>query len=378
MSNAITWMELVGDTTVDPEEAVKFLEWRFRKDDVVAIRTHGKTWSTWAMPLDMAIDTIRESLEDVAKQVDVYFALNPLKEPFTDENGNYYATSKHGVRKEHVKTWRTLYADIDVKAGSFDNQDDVRRWIESLDVIPGAVVWTQGDKGGCHLYFKTNFTTELDFYDAQEMLWSYLQAQAPEDISVDRLVDVTRVARLPGSTRHASGTEKNAHVTAEYIEDAPVLDRETFDKLVEQPYKETRERQRVTRGSSEGLFAGIEGLAKDSIAGIALRMYLIDRVGEYFTWEEILTEAGWTYYRPDKDGASQWTRPGGEGKSAVVGYTRDDANMSLFSWDQGTGLADLYEIEEPLTMFRVLVRLWFNDDYEAAIKAIMDRRAQNA
>ena len=377
MSNAITWLELAGDASIDPEAAARFIEWKFRKDDVVAVRTHGTKWATWAMPRDEAVETLREGLEESAEREDVYFALNPLKEPYTNDDGKYVLVTSHGVRKEHVKTWRTLFADIDVKPGAFVSQDAVRSWVETLEVPPGAVVWTQADKGGCHLHWKVKGLTDLDFSYAQERWWSYLMSTAPEGVSIDRLVDVTRVARIPGSTRLPKGAEKSAPVIAEYLDSAAV-DRETFDRLTEEPYKETEKRKRRTRGNTESLFTGIEDIAGDSVAGIAFRMALIDRTPDYFTWEEILEAKGWTYLKTESGGAKQWARPGQNRKSATTGHLRDDGNMSLFSWDQETGLADLYEVDETLTMFRVLMRLWFNDDIEATLVEIKRRFTENA
>lgn len=376
MSNAITWMDLNGDPTVDPEAAAKFLEWRFHKDDVVAIRLHQKWWATCAAPRDDAIEILTNSLEEMAANGNVYFALNPVINPIVNKNGNYTVDQEHGVRKEHIKTWRTLFADIDVKTGAFLSQDDVRSWVEGLEVAPGAVVWTQGDKGGCHLYWKVKGLTDLSFPEAQERWWSYLQTTAPEGISIDRLIEDTRVARVPGSTRRPKDTEKISPVIAEYL-DSPILDRETFDRLIEEPFKETEKRKRTTRGNTDTMFTGIENIAGDTVAGIAFRMALIDCTPDYFTWDEILERAGWTYLKTESDGAKQWARPGVNRKSATVGYRREDANMSLFSWDQGTGLADLYEVDETLTMFRVMTRLWFNDDFEAAINEIQRRYNEN-
>lgn len=376
MNTAITWLELAGDASVDPEAAAHFIEWKFRKDDVVAVRTHGTKWATWAMPRDEAVETLREGLEVSAEREDVYFALNPLKEPYTNDEGKYVRVTSHGVRKEHVKTWRTLFADIDVKPGAFVSQDAVRSWVEALEVPPGAVVWTQADKGGCHLHWKVKGLTELDYSEAQKRWWSYLQSTAPEGISIDRLVDVTRVARIPGSTRHPKGAEKSAPVLVEYL-DAPMVDRETFDRLTAEPHRAAQERAEQTRQHSSGLMTGIEGIAPDSVAGIALRMALVERTAEFFTWQEILEAKGWTYLKTEDGGAQQWARPGANQKSATTGHLRDDGNMSLFSWDQATGVADLYEVEEPLTMFRVLLRLWFNDDIEAAFNAVMERYVSN-
>jgi hypothetical protein len=91
------------------------------------------------------------------------------------------------------------------------------------------------------------------------------------------------------------------------------------------------------------------------------------------SWAEILEPYGWTWQRELRDGSNEWARPGRDERSAVVDY-EDSPVMSLLSMADETGLADLKDAGIPLTKYRVLWRLKFNDqDDDSMIKYLIKR-----
>ncbi|MGN6037293.1 hypothetical protein ACP6NG_18160 [Brevibacterium casei] len=83
---------------------------------------------------------------------------------------------------------------------------------------------------------------------------------------------------------------------------------------------------------------------------------------EEVSWEDILTEAGWSYLRTDYDGRDLWVRPGSSQKSAAVNWPENPDVMSLLSDSPATGLFDLKEAGIPLTKYRVALRLIAGDE----------------
>ena len=61
----------------------------------------------------------------------------------------------------------------------------------------------------------------------------------------------------------------------------------------------------------------------------------------------------------------------------MVDWEGSEGNvMSLMSTSRETGLLDLLEAQIPLTKWRVLVRLSFNDDYDAAMKWVDEQNGR--
>lgn len=370
-----TWAEIKGDTTNDPEEAKKFIKWWFREGDIVAVRAmvvDGQKL-TFALPRDDMIDHLtkvheednRTVMDDASAQMrDLYINICPVK-------AEMEMSAKAGIKKADIKTFRGLFADIDCgKTGAFATEADVLAWVETIPFKPGAIVRT--GTGGVHLWWKTKSMNQKDYSVILKRWWSYLTTLVPEGVHIDRLVDTTRVGRLPGATRFPKKDEPCARVTVEYTGADPI-EGDAFDDHTDKPYREFRADMTARSKHEEQIFEDMAEGATPTLGQLALREALIGRCVELVTWEEILTGAGWTYLRTNSDGADLWERPGGHGKSGSTGYPDEEAAMSLHSTDEGTGLADLLSQEVRLSKWRVFLRLTHNDDVRAAERDLLER-----
>lgn len=380
MSNVIQWgKDLIGDTSVDPKATEEFLKWWFRADDIVALRVmkiDGPKISL-AMKRDDLISFITTPDDESGKS---------MLEQASEENRDVYVNVCHvkeekepskteGVKSDDIKGFRGVFADIDCgKTGAFSSPEAVVEWVESLDYRPSAIVRT--GSGGVHLWWKTTKMEQKDFSVIQKRWWSYLNGIAPEGVSIDRLWDVTRIARLPGATRHPKKMELRAQVTVTYT-DAEPLDGETFTKITETPYKHLREDLKKFEAKEDQILLDMAEGATPTIGQLALREALMSRTADLVTWEEILEGAGWRYLGKAGDGSDKWERPGGHGKSANTGYPDERSAMSLHSADEGTGLADLKAQEIKMSKWRVFLRLTHNDDVRAAELDILEREMNN-
>lgn len=339
------YADTIGDISPDPQMADTFLSWFFNGEDVVGIRERkGMSWGTVAFKCD----ALRSDLADVLQNLyesdtEAYFCVSPLKAE--------RAYSRDGIKKGENTSTHILYADIDVKPGSFETTEQARAWIETLAISPGCVV--ESGSGGLHAYWATAEPL------SQERWWAYLTSTLPEGVAVDRLVDATRVLRLPGSIRFM-GDGRQKLVRASYP-DSHVMSAEEFRQLTDGPFRalqEDRERRREAsqKITESALGTGWKALVKE------------DLINEQLSWAEILEPHGWTLHRDCGDHL-QWTRPGKTGeKSATTGFPEESSAMSLMSWAPETRLDDLKDAEIRLTKFRVWLRLEHDDNMTEAMK----------
>lgn len=380
----ITWGELSGisgELVLDSEEAVRQLKWMFEPGDLVhLVNLRPKTTAkkTTVISMGASLEDMVEGLGDVLDKVCVYpwstyVQISPSTEIVTDKGARPDAEKCAGTR--------VLFCDADTgKDGAFKDKAEVQYFIDGLSVSPGLVVWT-GSEGGAHLYWRVDSS---DFDEIREEIkgkkigerwWTWLTAECGrlglDHVRIDRLVDLdTRVLRLAGTIRYPKHEgDVTAPVIAEY-KDAPVVTGELFRELTDGSHEEyardLAERRRMYAARQDEIveITGRRGMWSDLII-----LSMVDELADrYLDWSDILEEYGWTYFREGGDGAEEWTRPGGSGKSATVNWPESpESPMSLFSDDPSTGLADLKEMEVPLTKWTVFLRLVHGDDVWAAL-----------
>lgn len=381
MSDSITFKDLVGEVHHDPEAIGAFLRWWFRKGDLVnatfiregkrkKVITHGAE---------------RDDLIEMLSQEDFksgFLDKADFNSYFTTSASNkvYEQDEEHRPSKADCKALRGVWADVDCKPGVFGGEAELREWIESLAVTPGAIVWT--GSGGAHLYWKVEGLETIPVADVGKRWWGYLNSTTPEGVLIDRLIDVeTRILRIPGTTRFPKEKETIGirPVTVEFTGSDPV-EADVFKKITDEGLKEYNNRTRKTREKLNELNTLTEAYLDGEDLGFWGRMTILGEIEEMasdlITWDEILEGYGWELYRTGSEGRREWARPGKFAKAGVTDWEESPDMLSLFSWSEETGLADLYEADAALTKWRVFLRLVHDDDLESAISDIVERASR--
>lgn len=372
--------DLLGNTEVDHEAAAQHLEFMFDPGDLVHVtgirvdknRLHGKQAGVITMgdPRDDICARIRSgdltslASPEVDNPWNIYYSINPALEIVDGE--------RRRPNRHHASGVRQMFGDIDIKDGAFESEAEIREYIDNLPIQPNCISWT--GSGGAHVSWLVDARDYDAFFadtKAAKKWWAWLTENA-DGRAIDHLVDpLSRVLRLPGTTRWPkSGKELPVQVRAEY-RDVPLLTKAEFDKAVREPYRivseRTEKRKRKDRALHDQSFTAL-GIPMTWGARIAMAAR-DELVEEHFTWDDVLVPHGWTFYKYGGDGSREWTRPGDASsrKSATTDWPDSPEIMKLFSEDEHTGLADLSEAEIPLTKFRVWLRLHHNDDMQSAI-----------
>ena len=383
--SGLTWGEMggAGELSLDVEAAVKHLEWTFFEGDIVHLvnlrpKTKGAKTTVISMGAELTemIDQLRESFDGICVSPwSTYYQIAPSTEVVVNEDGN-----GKGVRpsaRECAGT-RVLFADLDVdKDGAFKDRGEVDRFLDGMSFPPGSRVST--GTGGVHASWRLDYEAsvrlreEMSGRNIGERWWAYLDGEVRRlgiDARIDRLIDLdARVLRLPGTIRfpkHAG--DVTAPVVGEYF-DVPDVSYDKFHELTDPAFEEYEARVKERRAVDENLLGEMLDITErrgkwSTLVLLAEMDALCER---FLSWDEILTEAGWTYFRQGGDGSAEWTRPGGAGKSATVDWPESPEILSLFSSDESTGLWDLHEAEIHLTKWRVFLRLIHGDDMWAAL-----------
>ena len=381
MSDSISFGDLVGEVHHDPEAIGAFLRWWFREGDLVnatfiregkrkKVITHGAE---------------RDDLIEMLSQEDFktgFLDKADFNSYFTTSASNkvYEQDDEHRPTKGDCAGLRGVWADVDCKPGVFGGEDELRVWIESLAVTPGAIVWT--GSGGAHLYWKVEGLETIPVADVGKRWWGYLNSTTPEGVLIDRLIDVeTRILRIPGTTRFPKEKETIGikPVTVEFTGADPI-EADLFKKITDEGLKEYNNRTRKTREKLNELDTLTEAYLDGEDLGFWGRMTILGEIEEMtsdlITWDEILEGYGWEFYRMGSEGRREWARPGKFAKAGVTDWEESPDMLSLFSWSEETGLADLYEADAALTKWRVFLRLVHDDDLESAIADIVERASR--
>lgn len=289
--------------------------------------------------------------------------------------------------KDNIAYVPGLWADIDIKPDSFATEADIIEWLHSLELRPTMICGS--GSGGVHAYWRAHWSEQFD-ENLVERWWSYLDEMAGEGRSIDKLIDSTRMLRLPGtvhfpkltsSSSDASrklGMVKIIELTGQTYGTQQVMD------ISEGAYLRRGERRKKLVGEDAQRRIDGDALAKsllaDKVTGrwklLRAIAYIEDIVNDTYSWDQILEPLGWTFMKQLRDGSNEWARPGRNERSAVVDFEGSPV-MSLLSTSLETGLADLKDAGIHLSKYRVLLRLHYNDDTDALIRAVVGGQKQN-
>lgn len=371
--------DLTGQVQISAHHATTFISTWFDPEDkfvIVGRKTEktGKhdTLSQSMLAKDFANmdDETLESMifdEDGSKW-NLYFGVCPIKED-VDYN-------KRGT-EDNIEYVTGVWADIDIKDKGFGSQKEIIDFLFGLALHPTIVVGS--GSGGVHAYWKLSPGEKGD-KELVDRWWSYLD-EAAGTRSIDKLIDLTRILRMPGSVYFpkAGTTSKVGKVEILYKIDKTYTIEE-LKSYSEDAFRIKHERRKRLINQDANRRLDMDGLAKDLMVGVGenrWRMYraiseMEDYVNQHMSWAEILEPHGWTWQRTLRDNSNEWARPGRNERSAVVDY-EDSPVMSLLSMADETGLSDLLDARIPLTKYRVLLRLWYNDIEHNLVEALAER-----
>ena len=384
-----TFGDLTQNYTVKPLEAAAQIETLFRPLDTISISGKKNSYGANKVLTQFikAKDFVEEMrspegtqiLQDLCfspEPMDLYFGLGTV-------SLNNYRGPYHRVREIDIQEVRVLYADLDVKPGSFNSREHAYTWIIDLCSrynVPPSYIANSGS-GGLHVYWKLKHPPKDQKLDAKTgkelstMWWAWLQDMAG-DIHIDKLVDMARMSRIAGSIHWPKEYgEEPGLVRGSEPKPDNIIDPVYILNLCADSYKRLKERREVIRNfEKENNLLDLSKLPSDMDLQLQdntfFSLYIKASIEPWFdencTWDMILGDAGWTFLREDALGRREWARPGRSTKSAVVDWPDSPNIMSLLSTSTETGLNDLLDAGVPLTKWRVFVRLYFRDNFEEA------------
>lgn len=356
---SIRFSDMAGELKTDPDSLRWFIELWFDAEDIVVIQklTDKTKREFLALPakdlLENAENILNRYSSDTHK-LEYYYGVNPVQRII----GEWEPTR----RQAGLGQIKGFFADLDVKSGAFESEGQILKYLEKLAIKPTTVV--QSGSGGIHASWKVSGQIEPEDLKAW---WVYLQHMAPEGVNIDRLVNVDRIFRLPGSVRWSKtgGHSSTVKLIDGCREESTI---EQVRDLTGELFQDHRRKQKILKSQKTLM---IDRAFKKADNNSGLVKLLCERRTNEMDWSEILEPHGWELYRTNHDGTRQWQRPGGKGKSATTDYTHHDGTisevMSLLSGSPDTNLIDLKEVGIPLTKFQVLLRLQYTDDLNQLI-----------
>lgn len=373
---------------VNPAQAVEFLTTWFEPGDLVnitcirAVKSGSHNIVSQAEPLEELVRSIEEDPDSLK---------NVVWTPNSDIEWNVYygvCPSKHKPKSifrrgglEVVDHVPGVWADIDIKEGGFSSQKEILEWVDTLACEPTMVI--DSGSGGVHLYWKYDPTTIYRDESASEAWWAYLDFMAGTGKSIDKIQDLSRILRLPGTIRFAKHDDESSHSVRILSNSGSKYSQRDMRNFSESYYEKKKERMRENLDKEDELTMSIESLEFPSSvktwgSSILKTALLEEKVMEEYSWESILSPMGWTINRRLRDGSIEWTRPGegASGRSAVTDWEDSPHVMSLLSTDPHTGLSELKAIGTPLTKLRVMLRLWYSDDVEKMVKGVYNEETR--
>lgn len=374
--------EYAGDIDISPSTAVTFVQTWFKPTDQVCVvgRRSIKTGSLDVVSQTMEARELVESLnhrlmeslifDPDGSSYNLYIGVCPVRE----ELGLY----RRGT-KDNVAYSPGVWADIDVKPEGFASESDILSWLTTLPLRPTMICGS--GSGGVHAYWRVHWNEEADGA-LVERWWSYLDEMAGER-SIDKLVDLTRILRIPGSVYFPKPTAAEPFKlgTVKLIEVSGITySVEEIAKISKDAYeRRVAKRRRIIDGDAQRRL-DVDGIAKGLLKGPGMGRWALmraiahveDLVNESYSWSEILSPHGWTHTKTLRDGSNEWARPGQNDRSAVVDFEGSPV-MSLLSTSEDTGLSDLLDSHIPLTRYRVLLRLHYQDNEEKLVGDVIRR-----
>lgn len=375
--------DYLGEMEVSAAEARLFLQTWFRPDDKIClVGRKSKKVGKYGNTLSQAIiayestkftdDTLKSLIFSEEAQWNLYFGVGPIKDDVDIE------LMKRG-KEENVKYLPGVWADIDVKEKGFTSQESILEFLSSLPLEPSIIVGS--GSGGVHAYWKLKWDEDGN-KELAERWWSYLDEEAGEDRKIDKLIDATRILRLPGSVYFPKEGSGGKTGTVKLLKCGPVqYSIKELTDLSQAAFEAKNKKRDRVLSEDYNQRMNMDLFARDLLGGLGGNRWkmwkalseLEGYVNEKITWDEILEPHGWTFLRTlSDDRGREVARPGRNERSAVVDY-EDSPVMSLLSEAEETGLSDLKDAHVPLTKFRVYLRLGFEDNREAMTQYLIKR-----
>ena len=398
--------EIAGSIAIDQSHFRKFIStWYNDGDNIVLVGipvdgyrrvlSQSQTKERLLNLTDEEFISITRNTES-GQKFGTYLGINPIADP------KEVTLYKRGT-EENVRSIYGCFIDFDVnkdgkKSGVFDSKNEILEFIDSLELEPTIVV-DNGSAGGMHAYWR--FDEPLELGDGSEPYkpllmgwWAYLNSLT--DKSIDRLIDSTRIARLPSSIywpTHAGDRFDTVSVVRCSGKRYP---RQKILDLSKDAYAHHNAKLNALRTSKtvdldltmknyvldNNISDDIKKISRLSESNLNMVSTIIQGyINDEYDWDEILEPHGWTYLKDDSEGSSVWARPGKSDRSAVVDYKHSTGVvspvMSLLSSSEATGLSDLKEAGVPLTKMQVLLRLQYKDNVPEMISDVLRRSKRN-
>lgn len=373
--------DIVGEVLIDTSHLRQFVQAWFKPEDTVAIvaispERHGRkplsqpATARELMNID-AVDISQLSMLKNGEKFNTYITVYPIRDSKQVE------LHKRGG-EENVRDVYGVFVDLDVKPGCFDNKEQIFEFL-TTEVPRPTIVIENGETGGIHAYWRLPWDETAD-KSLLTRWYSYISEKAG-DRKIDKLVDVTRVSRMPSGiywpkdkTAGKVDTVKTVWVDGPQYSLQYLLDisQEAFERRTNRIQKLWKDDAQSRLSADELARLAME--EDEDLDGWALYQAIAsveEQFNSIFSWDDILEPMGWTYIREDNRGRREWARPGQSAKSATTDYEESPDMMSLLSSSEDTGLADLKDAGIALTKWRVAQRLLFDDDVEALTRHVL-------
>lgn len=371
--------DYLGEGKVQLSEAKNFIQHWFDPNDRICVvaRRSEKSGALDTLSQSMIAsefcqltdDDFEALIFDGNNKWNLYFGVAPIKEDVS--------LFRRGT-EDNVSHVPGVWADIDVKPEGFTSQKEILKFLQGLKLTPSIICGS--GSGGVHAYWKLPWG-EKGNKELVERWWSYLDEAAGEGRSIDKLIDTTRILRIPGSVyfpKEKSGGKVGSVVliylstTTYSVSELRTASEEAYQTKMTKR-KSVINNDAQNRLDMDSLAKGLMANAKGNRWGIYRAISELETyVNTQMTWEEILEPHGWTFMRTLRDESKEWARPGRRERSAVVDF-EDSPVMSLLSSSEETGLSDLKDAHIALTKFRVCLRLMFGDDNKLMVSTLVDR-----
>lgn len=368
--------DLTGQVKISARHACTFVSTWFDPEDNICVvgRRSEKTGNLDTVSQSMkasefcAMDD--ETLESLIFDGDgskwnLYLGVAPIKE---------HVTLKQRGTEENVTHLTGVWADLDIKPESFQDREEILQFLFGLPHMPTIVV--ASGSGGVHAYWRLN-EDEKGYKELAERWWAYLD-EAAGDRKIDKLVDLTRILRIPGTVYFpkTDSTAKIGSVEILYLTESRLSISDILS-ITQEAFTKKHEKRKRLISQDANRRMDVDLFARDLLGGNKWRMWraiseMEDFVNKQMPWAEILEPHSWKWQRTLRDGSNEWARPGRDERSAVVDY-EDSPVMSLLSMSEETGLADLKDAGIALTKYRVLLRLQYGDDEKKMVEDLIDR-----
>lgn len=396
--------ELAGDITPDPRHLEAFVKAWYKSDDHISLvaipkeefktsNRRNKVLSQSVAVADLAASSeeeLRGLVMSPGAEYNMYLGINPL-------NQDHKITLHTRGDETAIREIYGVFIDFDIKDGCFSSKEDVRAFIKDFSnkVFAPSIVVDNGIYGGIHAYWRFDLADKqhVEGDEARTLLqnwWSLVAEHAAmwgDGVEIDRLIDLTRISRMPGGIYWPSKSLGTNEIPVPDVVRVVSLDRRypvvMVTKACEGAGERYKERIKKIRKKEEDRTVNTNDIVRDLLnvkAGdrignhyglYAAIAYIEDLFNDFWTWEMILEPMGWKFLYTDREGRKIVARPGRQEKSATVDWNESPHMMSLLSTSPETGLSDLKEIGTPLNKWRVALRLIWNDDEKKMVEDVL-------